>query len=76
MSTIAGFFLGEDPAVMIWVAPAEQATTGKEFPAIIDTGYTGFLQMPLEAGQTLGLDPFGTTDQETADGSVNPVPLA
>jgi predicted aspartyl protease len=48
----------------------------KQFVGIIDTGFTGVLQMPLEAAAALGLVPIGTVDQEYADGRIVPVPLA
>ena len=55
--------------VRIW-GLAEQFA--QEFEAMIDTGFTGFLSMPITAAFPLALTLFGTASYSLADGSVSP----
>lgn len=59
--------------VKIWGLSEQFA---QEFEAMIDTGFTGFLSMPLTAAFPLALTLFGTTTYTLADGSTSPKLLA
>jgi len=42
---------------------------GRDFDALIDTGFTGFAQMPQASAVDIGLTPTGTMDLTFSDGS-------
>jgi predicted aspartyl protease len=41
---------------------------GRDFDALIDTGFTGFAQMPQASAVDIGLAPTGTMDLTFSDG--------
>ena len=57
------------PAIKIAVYGVAEAAQ-QQFEAIIDTGFTGFLMMPLSSAYSLTLTLMGTANYELADGSI------
>jgi predicted aspartyl protease len=59
--------------IKVWGLSAD---FGREFEAMIDTGFSGFLMLPLVQALPLALTLFGTTTYTLADGSQSPKLLA
>ena len=64
------------PFVRVAIFPEGRAAASKDFDALIDTGFTGFGQMPLAVASSLGLVPIGEMEMTYSDGTTEPVPVA
>ncbi|HKS80897.1 MAG TPA: hypothetical protein VJR23_05285 [Candidatus Acidoferrales bacterium] len=65
------------PIIDILVSADGKPGTGVTLPALIDTGFSGFVSLPLIASTQLGLKPHTVTRCQLANGTVSdPVPLA
>lgn len=65
------------PHIEITVSRDGKAGSGEKFTALIDTGYSGFVSLPIIAAAKLGLQPHATAQYELANGKLcDPVPLA
>jgi predicted aspartyl protease len=63
-----GYF-GSSGSPVLKVRVSGPFTEGKDYEAILDTGFTGFLSIPLLQAISLGLILHGTTTISLADGS-------
>ena len=71
MARWTGFFNNSgSPSVRVSIKGV--VGSGQEFDAVIDTGFTGFVAMPLIRAFPLGLVLLGTTTIVLADGSTQP----
>ena len=65
------------PYVEIIVSADGTEGSGTTFQALIDTGFTGFVSLPIIAATTLKLQPHTTARYELANGKLSdPIPLA
>jgi len=77
MAAIHGSFDNRGaPTVTISISPAEGVASAKQFVAVIDTGFEGFVRMPSDQAEMLGLTPTTAAEIENADGTVDVVALA
>jgi len=75
MATLRGSLdSSRSPVVTIAVsAPSGPSTF---FDAVIDTGFTGFVQVPELRAQELGLTPRTASETQYPDGRIDTIPLA
>ena len=62
------------PVITIAVSASSGPSTFVD--AVIDTGFTGFVQLPARTAQELGLTPRATSETQYADGRIDVIPLA
>lgn len=63
------------PHITIWISPEGGETLAKECQALIDTGFTGFAQLPMRDAEALGLVSNAEMEVMYADGTTAPVPV-
>lgn len=72
MLVATGYFDARgNPCLKVSIAGVFIAPPGLEFEAIIDTGFSGFLCLPMVRAFPLGLPLYGTSSAVLADGSVS-----
>lgn len=72
MLVATGYFDARgNPCLKVSLAGVFIAPPGVEFEAIIDTGFSGFLCLPIVRAFPLGLPLHGTTSAVLADGAVS-----
>ena len=64
------------PFTRIAVFPEGRPATAKDFDALIDTGFTGFAQIPHRAAISIGLAAIGEMEITYPDETTEPVPVA
>jgi predicted aspartyl protease len=64
------------PLVTVAISPEGNPSQAREFDGLIDTGFTGFAQMPLSTADSLVLVVTGTLDLTYSDGSTQGMPVA
>jgi len=70
---VSGIFVGNTPLLKVIVAWGQSVQTPF---VILDTGFTGDLQVTPKMARELGLQVFGVTKAQIADGQVIDVPVA
>ena len=76
MAVIVGRFNNGAPAVRISISPAADSVVLRTFLAIIDTGFDGFVQLPVSDARELGLATDTYAEITYSDGSEDVVGLA
>ena len=75
MASIRGVF-DNDHTPLVPIAVASTSGPSLFVDAVIDTGFSGFVQIPAAVAHELGLSPRITTETQYPDGRVATVPLA
>jgi predicted aspartyl protease len=75
MATLRGS-LDSSRSPVVTIAVSAPSGPSKFFDAVIDTGFTGFVQLPEPSAQELGLTPRAASETQYPDGRIDTIPLA
>ena len=75
MASIRGSF-DSDHTPVVTIAVASTSGPSTFVDAVIDTGFTGFVQVPAPIAHDLGLTPRTATETQYPDGRIDTIPLA
>jgi predicted aspartyl protease len=75
MTTLRGS-LDNSRSPVVTIAVSAPSGPSTFFDAVIDTGFTGFVQLPEPRAQELGLIPRTASETQYPDGRIDIVPLA
>lgn len=74
---IEGFYKDEDPCLRLTLeGPSSDSPQIESVCGVIDTGFTGFIQIPERMKDSLNLQIEGAGESSLADGSKREAPLA
>ena len=75
MATVRGS-LDSSHTPFVTIAVSAPSGPSRFFDAVIDAGFTGFLQLPSRVARDLALIPRASSETQYADGRIDTVPLA
>jgi len=75
MATLRGS-LDSSRSPVVTIAVSAPSGPSKFFDAVIDAGFTGFVQLPEPRAQELGLIPRTASETQYPDGRIDTIPLA
>jgi predicted aspartyl protease len=75
MATLRGS-LDSASSPVVTVAVSAPSGLSRFFDAVIDTGFTGFVQLPEPRARELGLTPRTASETQYPDGRIDTIPLA
>jgi predicted aspartyl protease len=61
---------------LVAIAISAPSRPSEIFHALIDTGFTGFVQLPERKGREVGLAPQAASETQYADGRIDTIPLS
>jgi clan AA aspartic protease len=75
MASIRGS-VGSDDTPFVTIAIASTSGPSTLVDAVLDTGFTGFVQIPAALAERVGVTPRTATETQYPDGRIDTVPLA